>query len=135
MVVFTCNHCGESLKKQVVEKHAFRCRQLISVSCMDCFKDFDRESYSGHLQCVSELQRYSGKDFVAKANANKGQKKQEAWVRTKKTLLVILPHVFTFRLILCDLSRRMPQTFREVYQKFSKRSLAMTTFPGKKQSS
>lgn len=81
MVVFTCNHCGESLKKQVVDKHAFRCRQQISVCCMDCLKDFDRENYSGHLQCMTELQRYSGKDYVEKASFNKGQRKQEAWVR------------------------------------------------------
>jgi cell growth-regulating nucleolar protein len=99
MVVFTCNHCGESLKKGNVDKHAFRCRRqsensrgvlialinsvflLVSVSCMDCFKDFDQESYSQHTQCLTELQRYSGKDYVEKANANKGQKKQEAWVR------------------------------------------------------
>jgi cell growth-regulating nucleolar protein len=98
MVVFTCNHCGESLKKGHVDKHAFRCSRqseknsrgvvasielfllLVSVSCMDCFKDFDQESYSQHTQCVTELQRYSGKDYVEKANANKGQKKQEAWV-------------------------------------------------------
>lgn len=48
---------------------------------MDCFKDFDKDSYSAHTQCLSELQRYSGKDFVPKANENKGQRKQEAWVR------------------------------------------------------
>lgn len=34
MVVFTCNHCGESLKKNTVEKHIFRCRKDVSVSCM-----------------------------------------------------------------------------------------------------
>lgn len=41
MVVFTCNHCGESLKKQAVEKHYQwkACRNGgIFVSCMDCLK-------------------------------------------------------------------------------------------------
>ncbi|KAG5677910.1 hypothetical protein PVAND_007626 [Polypedilum vanderplanki] len=80
MVVFTCNHCGESLKKQVVDKHVFRCKRNIFVSCMDCFKDFDGETYNAHNQCITEAERYSGKDYVAKANQNKGQKKQEAWV-------------------------------------------------------
>lgn len=81
MVVFTCNNCGESLKKNAVSGHSFKCRKPISVGCMDCFKDFDKDSYSAHTQCLSELQRYSGKDFVPKANENKGQRKQEAWVR------------------------------------------------------
>ena len=60
---------------------------------MDCFKDFDGESVTAHTQCITELERYSGKDYVAKANQNKGQKKQEAWVdlvrsitETKKNL-------------------------------------------------
>lgn len=81
MVVFTCNHCGESLKKNVVDKHVFRCRRDISVSCMDCFKDFDKD-YSGHIQCVTELERYSAKGFVPKPNQNKGQRKQEAYVKS-----------------------------------------------------
>lgn len=80
MVVFTCNHCGESLKKNVIDKHTFRCKRDISVSCMDCFKDFSVDTYNAHNQCITELERYSGKDYVAKPNQNKGQKKQEAWV-------------------------------------------------------
>lgn len=82
MVVFTCNHCGESLKKNHVEKHFnSRCRNnSIFISCMDCFKDFDKESFNTHIQCVTEAERYSGKDYVAKASQNKGQRKQEAWV-------------------------------------------------------
>lgn len=80
MVVFTCNNCGESLKKNNVDKHSRGRCQFISVSCMDCFKDFSAETYAQHTQCVTELERYSGKDYVPKANINKGQKKQEAWV-------------------------------------------------------
>lgn len=88
MVVFTCNHCGESLKKNTVDKHKFRCRKSISVSCMDCFKDFNEESYSSHTQCITEAERYSVKDYKPKANQNKGQKKQEAWVKD----LIFLNH-------------------------------------------
>lgn len=47
---------------------------------MDCFKDFNQESFAAHIQCITELERYSGKDYVAKASLNKGQRKQEAWV-------------------------------------------------------
>lgn len=46
----------------------------------DCNRDYDRETYSAHTQCVTELERYSGKDYVPKANQNKGLRKQEAWV-------------------------------------------------------
>lgn len=48
---------------------------------MDCHKDFDEGSFNLHTQCVTEAERYSGKDYKPKANQNKGQKKQEAWVR------------------------------------------------------
>jgi len=68
------------LKKNNVAPHSFRCKRNISVSCMDCFKDFDGETVNAHNQCLTEVERYSGKDYVAKANQNKGQKKQEAWV-------------------------------------------------------
>lgn len=44
------------------------------------FLDFDKSSYATHTQCMTELERYSGKDYVPKANQNKGQRKQEAWV-------------------------------------------------------
>ncbi len=42
--------------------------------------DFNKDTFSAHVQCMSEEQRYSGKDYVPKANQNKGQRKQEAWV-------------------------------------------------------
>lgn len=82
MVVFACNHCGESCKKQAVEKHyAFKCRGApIFVSCMDCQKDFRGQEFDAHIKCITELEKYSGKDYVAKANQNKGEKKQQAWM-------------------------------------------------------
>ncbi|XP_053683528.1 cell growth-regulating nucleolar protein [Sabethes cyaneus] len=87
MVFFTCNHCGESLKKQAVEKHGWRCKQnAINVSCMDCQKDFIGKEYDAHTSCISELEKYSGKDYVPKANANKGAKKQEAWINTIRSI-------------------------------------------------
>lgn len=32
-----------------------------------------------HTKCISEAEKYSGKDYVPKASLNKGQRKQEAW--------------------------------------------------------
>lgn len=43
MVVFTCNKCGESLKKNAVEKHLFRCPKPPYLTCVDCLKDFEYE--------------------------------------------------------------------------------------------
>ncbi|XP_035906755.1 cell growth-regulating nucleolar protein [Anopheles stephensi] len=78
MVFFVCNHCGESMKKQVVATHAFRCRRAISVSCMDCLKDFLGKAYEAHTVCISEEEKYAAKGFVAKEKKN--VKKQEGWI-------------------------------------------------------
>lgn len=40
MVFFTCNGCGESLKKAQVDKHVNMCRGCQVLSCIDCGKDF-----------------------------------------------------------------------------------------------
>lgn len=79
MVFFTCNGCGEALKKNQVEKHRFKCRGGNIVSCVDCSKDFRGEEYQVHTKCISEEEKYSGKGFKPKANANKGEKKQQSW--------------------------------------------------------
>uniref|UniRef100_A0A0N4ZX17 Zf-LYAR domain-containing protein n=1 Tax=Parastrongyloides trichosuri TaxID=131310 RepID=A0A0N4ZX17_PARTI len=76
MVFFACDNCGESLKKNAVEKHFYRCKNA-TYSCMDCQVSFDKISYATHLKCVSEQQRYGGSNFVSKEN--KGEIKQNAW--------------------------------------------------------
>ncbi|XP_055626090.1 uncharacterized protein C16C10.8 [Toxorhynchites rutilus septentrionalis] len=86
MVFFICNHCGESMKKQVVEKHGWKCKRELNVSCMDCQKDFTGNAYDAHTSCITEAEKYSGKDYVPKANANKGAKKQEAWIDTVRAI-------------------------------------------------
>lgn len=40
MVVFSCDGCGEVLKKNQVDAHAARCRSCASVSCADCAVSF-----------------------------------------------------------------------------------------------
>ncbi|XP_055317786.1 uncharacterized protein C16C10.8 [Sitodiplosis mosellana] len=82
MVFFTCNHCGESLKKAAVEKHySFKsCRNApIFLTCVDCLKDFREQEYVAHTKCITEAERYSAKGFVAKPEKNKGAQKQEMW--------------------------------------------------------
>ncbi|XP_073430592.1 cell growth-regulating nucleolar protein isoform X2 [Dendrobates tinctorius] len=79
MVFFTCNGCGESLKKAQVEKHVGNCRSCQCLSCIDCGKDFWGSDYKTHLKCVTEDEKYGGKDFEAKAK--KGEAKQVQWIQ------------------------------------------------------
>ncbi|XP_075166731.1 uncharacterized protein C16C10.8 [Haematobia irritans] len=89
MVFFTCNNCGESVKKPSVEKHYnTKCNNRVkNVSCMDCQKDFHGEEYVAHTKCISELEKYSGKNYVARENQNSGQKKQETWMDIVRSIL------------------------------------------------
>ncbi|KAM7344022.1 uncharacterized protein ACRADG_010869 [Cochliomyia hominivorax] len=89
MVFFTCNNCGESVKKPSVEKHYnTRCRNVPkNVSCMDCQKDFHGEEYVAHTKCITEAEKYSGKNYVAKVNKNSGEKKQETWMDIVRSIL------------------------------------------------
>ncbi|XP_053962606.1 cell growth-regulating nucleolar protein [Anastrepha ludens] len=89
MVFFTCNHCGESVKKPSVEKHYnTKCRGAPkNVSCMDCLKDFHAEEYVAHTKCITEAQKYSGKDYVQKEPRNSGAKKQESWMDIIRAIL------------------------------------------------
>lgn len=88
MVFFTCGQCGEALKKAQVEKHFMtRCRQNNVFSCIDCGKDFWGKDYEQHTKCISEEEKYSGKNFVPKANANKGEAKQQQWLQQVQTAI------------------------------------------------
>ncbi|XP_029005824.1 cell growth-regulating nucleolar protein [Betta splendens] len=79
MVFFTCNACGESLKKAQVDKHVNMCRGCQVLSCIDCGKDFWGNDYKNHNKCISEDQKYGGKGYEAKAN--KGDVKQQQWLQ------------------------------------------------------
>lgn len=82
MVFFTCNHCGESLKKPAVEKHYQwkSCKGAPPfLTCVDCLKDFRGDEFKAHTKCITEDEKYSAKGFVAKPERNKGAQKQEAW--------------------------------------------------------
>ena len=64
MVVFTCNACGDSIRKPKVEQHLRECRACRTLSCMDCSKDFDRSSYAQHntydRRCVLYVEAENG---------------------------------------------------------------------------
>ncbi|XP_057701459.1 transmembrane protein 128 isoform X1 [Corythoichthys intestinalis] len=79
MVFFTCNACGESLKKAQVDKHVSMCRGCQVLSCIDCGKDFWGDDYKNHIKCISEDQKYGGKGYEAKSN--KGDVKQHQWIQ------------------------------------------------------
>ncbi|KAK3553074.1 hypothetical protein QTP86_031167 [Hemibagrus guttatus] len=85
MVFFTCNACGESLKKAQIPKHTSMCRGCQVLSCIDCGKDFWGEDYKSHVKCISEDQKYGGKNYEAKAN--KGDVKQQQWIQSVQAAL------------------------------------------------
>ncbi|XP_012223443.1 cell growth-regulating nucleolar protein [Linepithema humile] len=88
MVVFTCSHCGDTLQKPKVDKHyQFKCRNTPFLTCVDCLKDFRGEEYVAHTKCITEAERYSGKDYVPKPSANKGERKQQEWIGVVNNLL------------------------------------------------
>ncbi|XP_018571067.1 cell growth-regulating nucleolar protein [Anoplophora glabripennis] len=88
MVVFTCNHCGDSLQKPKVEKHySFACRADKSLTCVDCFKDFRGEEYVTHTKCLTEDERYAAKGTYVNGIVKKGEVKQESWVEMIKSIL------------------------------------------------
>ncbi|XP_074085901.1 cell growth-regulating nucleolar protein [Macrotis lagotis] len=79
MVFFTCNACGESVKKGQVEKHVNICKNCQYLSCIDCGKDFWGEEYKKHVKCIIEDQKYGGKGYEVKPN--KGDVKQQEWIQ------------------------------------------------------
>jgi len=92
MVYFTCNACGEQVKKPAVEKHyTQKCRACSVLTCIDCLKDFVGDDYKGHTTCMSEEQRYSkegraGWDPTV-GQGNKGEKRQNQWTSNLRRIL------------------------------------------------
>lgn len=80
MVSFTCNACGQSMRKNQVEKHyQSACRNCSVLSCIDCGKDFPGDTYADHTSCITEAEKYQGNLYQAKEN--KGEEKQRAWMK------------------------------------------------------
>jgi len=58
MVWFSCDGCGESLKKPRLAAHLQRCHTR-SLTCIDCSCTFDTQSVHAHTSCVTEHQKYA----------------------------------------------------------------------------
>lgn len=48
------------------------------------------EEYNQHTKCISEEEKYSGKNYVPKAGANKGEQKQNQWVEVRESIHAII---------------------------------------------
>lgn len=92
MVFFCCNACGQSVKKNAVEKHwQAECARCWILSCLDCGKDFVGDDYKTHTSCVTEAEKYQGDLFKGeKGGVSKGEKKQQEWLEVRAPLLKIL---------------------------------------------
>ncbi|OTF76491.1 LYAR-type C2HC zinc finger containing protein [Euroglyphus maynei] len=84
MVFFTCNQCGDSLKKNKVDQH-FQICSTTTITCMDCFKDFRLNNYNSHNECITEDQKYGGPN--SKQQDYKGKNKQNEWIMKIKSLV------------------------------------------------
>ncbi|GAA6007145.1 hypothetical protein JCM10207_001524 [Rhodosporidiobolus poonsookiae] len=74
MVSFSCENCGDILKKPKLDQHTGRCRGAY-FTCIDCNTTFEGTSYRAHTSCMSEEQRYH--KSVYKPPKGKGQKAQK----------------------------------------------------------
>ena len=82
MVSFICDACGQTVKKNRVEKHyQSECPNCSVLSCIDCGKDFHGDAYAEHTSCISEAEKYQGKLYKPKEKANKGEAKQQEWIK------------------------------------------------------
>ena len=84
MVSFICDACGQTVKKNRVEKHyQSECPSCSVLSCIDCGKDFHGDAYAAHTSCISEAEKYQGKLYKPKEKANKGDVKQQEWIKVE----------------------------------------------------
>jgi len=81
MVFFSCDGCGEMLKKSRVDAHAMRCNRCQSVSCVDCSVPFWGDDYKKHTSCITEAERYEKTVFSGprKHDTNRKLTPQEKW--------------------------------------------------------
>jgi len=77
MVTFVCDVCGDTVKKNRVDKHCqTKCRSAWVFTCMECGKTFEGFEYDKHTDCITEVEKYQGA-FIKKQQEKKRKKKQE----------------------------------------------------------
>lgn len=89
MVSFICNVCGQTVRKAQVERHYQNdCRNCEVLSCIDCGRDFHGDEYTSHTSCITEAEKYQGKLYKPKDRQNKGEHKQQEWLKVIKRMRV-----------------------------------------------
>jgi len=57
MVWFSCDYCGDTVKKPKLATHFSHCGSH-SFNCVDCCQSFDRKGAQAHSVCLTEAQKY-----------------------------------------------------------------------------
>ncbi|BGP26827.1 zinc finger, C2H2, LYAR-type protein [Rhodotorula toruloides] len=78
MVSFSCEGCGDILKKGKLDQHAQRCRNA-EYTCIDCNTTFLGTSYRSHTSCITEEEKYQKSVYKPpKGKKGKQQNGQQA---------------------------------------------------------
>jgi len=64
MVSFSCEGCNDTMVKKKVAPHINWCQS--AVTCIDCGKTFDGQTFKQHNQCMTEDEKYQGKLYQPK---------------------------------------------------------------------
>ena len=77
MVVFTCETCFATLKKQQIDKHCVgKCKHAWAFTCIECGKTFEGFDYKEHNECMTEVQKFQGQ-FLEKRRNEKLMSKEK----------------------------------------------------------
>ncbi|KNE97451.1 hypothetical protein PSTG_09285 [Puccinia striiformis f. sp. tritici PST-78] len=83
MPSFSCDGCGDVVKKPKLDSHSMRCRA--SVTCLDCSTTFNGPAHwKAHTSCISEAQKYQKSLYQAPKNKKSNNDNQQ--VTSKKNL-------------------------------------------------
>ena len=84
MAVFICECCGETLKKQQIDRHCYKCRMANAFTCVECGTTFEGMSYKEHNQCMTEVEKFQGKFLERQRQAKEHAKKEQKIAKALK---------------------------------------------------